>query len=233
MTSRLEHLRYIARKVFRPRTTRIDGFRVEVRPEFPRQMRKGLYKGTYEQAERILVHDMLDPSDRVLEIGTGVGIVALSCAKICGADSVLCYEANPKLAEVIRANMAMNGFDVTLRNRAVAVESGTATFHVGDAVVSSGLRDNGNVAERITVPCDAMADVVQEFRPTAVVMDCEGAEIDLLPAADLGGVRKILLEIHPRSIGREATDGLVRHLEDAGFRCIAREDKGDVLGFVR
>jgi hypothetical protein len=48
-------------------------------------------------------------------------------------------------------------------------------------------------------------------------MDVEGAEIDLLPAAPLDGVTKIIVETHARIVGAPAIRDLDAYLQSQGF----------------
>ena len=97
------------------------------RPRF-QFVRSALFKGTYEDNERRLVRGLLKPGDRVLEIGTGIGLVSLVCAKICGAGNVLSYEANPQLERIIRKNYELNGLTPNLRMRAVTTDGRSVSF---------------------------------------------------------------------------------------------------------
>ena len=45
----------------------------------------------------------------------------------------------------------------------------------------------------------------------------EGADVNLLPSADLSGLRAVILELHLHVVGDAASDGVVAHLRDQGF----------------
>jgi FkbM family methyltransferase len=196
----------------------LDGVRVSTAPDtIPRFVRSALFKETYESHERHLARQLLRPGDRVLEIGTGIGVVSLLCAKICGVDNVLSYEANPILETVIRANYGLNGLTPNLRMRAITVEGEPITFFRSDNIVSSSTKDRGRHAEKMTVESDRFDDVLATHRPDVVIMDVEGAEIELLSSASLTGVEHIVVEIHPHITGEDKIIAMLARLKEIGF----------------
>ena len=220
--SQLKKLQFTARKLFKPVTVSYAGLTFWTgAPSLPSDIRKALYKECHEHLEHQLAAAAISPEDRVLEIGAGVGLVSLVCARICGVDSVLSYEANPKMADIIHRNFELNGMSANLRNKAVAKQSGEIDFYFNDNVVSSSIIDRG-FGKATPVPCDGFFDVIREFSPTTIVMDAEGAETDLLSDIPLDGVSKILLEVHPKIVGQKEIDDLIANLVDKGL--ILRSD---------
>lgn len=196
----------------------LNGIRLNTDPDFvPRAINKALLEKKYESEELELVHASIEANDRVLEIGAGIGFIGIACARICGEDNILSYEPNPAMKPVIEANYALNAMRPNLRNRAVATQSGETDFFFSDAVLSSSLidRQQGNATR---VEADAISDVIGEFQPTAIVMDAEGAEIDLLRACDLENVSTIVVEMHPHVTGNDAVSKLCDYLQGLGFR---------------
>ncbi|MBF9030148.1 FkbM family methyltransferase [Rhodobacterales bacterium HKCCE3408] len=197
---------------------RMDGVRISTdRKTTPKLVRDLIFKDTYEDAERELLARCLRAGDRVLEVGGGIGLIGLVAAKIAGAGRVVSYEANPVLRQIIEANYALNDVSPELRMKAVTTDGAPATFHVSDNVVSSSLRERSEATRAVTVESDALADVLAEVKPDVLVMDVEGAEVDLLPSADLSGLRAIVVELHPHVVGEAATEALVAELTAQGF----------------
>ncbi len=185
--------------------------------DLPESVRSHIFKGGYEAVEAELVSDIVRPGDRVLEVGTGIGFVSILCTKLAGQGRVTSYEANPKLEPTIRANYALNALQPDLRMKAVTVDGTQISFFANDNILSSSLIDRNLSATEITVETDAMADVMAEVQPDVIVMDVEGAETELLPAADLSGVRALIIEVHPHIIGAEAIERMDFALADQGF----------------
>ena len=221
------------RKFRRPRVIRVSGVKLEVdRSRLLPEVVRALYKERYEDREATLVREVLAPGDRVLEIGAGIGFVSVLCAQRCGAGAVLCYEANPDNEALIQRNFALNGLWPQLRCRAMSVSSGERQLFVEPNILSTGFINRGMGVRRV-VKCDAIADVVREFRPNCLVLDVEGAEIDLLPAAPLEGITKIILETHARIVGDDAIRKLDIYMRSQGFTRFAAARKDKVWLYLR
>ncbi|MBN9672056.1 FkbM family methyltransferase [Roseibium aggregatum] len=190
----------------------------------PKDICKFLFDDSYEKPERMLVRQYLDKNDRVLEIGAGIGLVSMVCARIVGEENILSYEPNPRSQKLIAENFALNGMKPRLRGKALALKSGTTTFYFNDNIISSSLIDR-KFGGGTSVECDAFADVLQSFRPNVIVMDIEGAEVELLCSADLAPVGKIFVETHPHVVGEEKIGEMTSRLRTSGFSLIeATED---------
>lgn len=71
-----------------------------------------------------LLEDTLRPGDRVLDVGTGTGILSIAAVKL-GSGPVLALEADARAAATARANLSRNGVAASVRLEAVSVDSGT------------------------------------------------------------------------------------------------------------
>lgn len=211
---------------------RVKGVRVGCgKDEIPKSVRSSLFKGSYEEFECELVETNVRPGDHVLEVGTGIGLVSLLATRIAGEGNVLSYEANPALETVITGNYRRNGWQPNLRMKAVTVDGGPIAFFQNDNIVSSSSIDRKLDQTEISVESDPINAVIAEHAPTVLVMDVEGAEIDLLTRADLSGVRAIIVETHPHIVGAAQTEALVAHLEASGLK--ARELRHKTYLFLR
>lgn len=205
------------RRRLKPDVITIEGLKITTNlGDVTKTIRKALYRETYEAPERRLLKEIVAPGDRVLEVGAGVGLVSLTCARICGAENVLSYEPNPGMRPIIEKNFALNGMTPNLRSKALTTSPGTVDFYFAENIYSSSLYDRG-LGEKTPVPCDAISDVFAEFKPNVIVMDIEGAEVDLLPSCDLSAIDKIIVEMHAHVVGAEKVQDLVSYLEGQGF----------------
>lgn len=200
------------------KTTSLDGLTLICDPaKIHRSVATAIIKGDYELPERELVRAAVRPGDRVVEIGTGVGVVSLLCNRLAGPGNVTSYEANAALEPIIRENFALNGLQPRLRLSAVTVDGAPISFYRNANVVSSSIYDRGLEAEQVTVESEPIDKVLTQEQATVLVMDVEGAEIALLGSADLSGLREIIVELHPHIVGEDVTEAMLDGLRAKGF----------------
>ena len=226
--------------VARRRTIRAYGWEFLRRdPRMTREMRRGLEFQFYEAEEIHLISTHLVPGDRVLELGVGMGVTSLVIAGIVGAENLRLYEIDPGNAALAERNFALNG--VPLRCRLAAVVSGenapaTLEFTSNIDPLRSSAADIrlAGVLSTFSVETCQFETVCKEFSATALVIDIEGSEYDLIMrATDFGGVAKIILEVHPDFIGQEKVDALLARLNREGFNVVDRIKNGTVLALLR
>lgn len=172
-----------------------------------RRMNEGRYEG--EEIKGAL--DVVQPGDRVLELGAGLGVVGAVIAKNAQPDAVLSFEANPNLIPHIRALHRMNGLEEMMEVRHQVVTVGAnqpdhVTFHLRTSFLGSSLIQN---ERRRTTPVEVETvsydTIIKSFRPDVLIMDIEGGELELLRHANLRGIRAIVLEFHPDAYGKPGT----------------------------
>ena len=176
---------YRLRRFFRVRHVSIDGLRlIAYRQDIPKHVSQMLVRGDYELPERRAASQLLRKGDRVLEIGSCVGVVALTAAKIVGAENVLTFEPNPAAAAIARENFASNALPVELINAAVGVDDGTLDLRIAPDswLGASGRRQFDR--RTVATPMRSISRVVA-VRPSVLVIDTEGMEAELLPACPL------------------------------------------------
>ena len=202
-----------------------------------------LERGEYEGRERELLLDVIRPGDRVLEVGTAIGMVSMTAAMAAGAANVLTYEANPYIVADARRNFAHNGLDrihavnAVLKSRAhwTAADKSvdfciSRDFWASRLDASSGAED---IVEVIRVPTLCLEDVIAAHRANFLICDIEGGEVDLLIDADLSGLSTILLETHYWATGKSRASALVRKLVRDGFDIDLGVSGHHVTVFVR
>ncbi|WP_413867543.1 FkbM family methyltransferase [Albidovulum sp.] len=211
-------LRLLMHRLSGRQTTEIDGFTVSCDPAVvPRSVSTALIKGSYEAPERQLVRDAIRPGDRVVEIGTGVGVVSLLCNRLAGPGNVLSFEANAALEPVIRQNFGLNGMTPRLRLKAVTTDGAPIRFFRNANVVSSSIHDRGLDAEVVGVESEPIDRVLAEERASVLVIDVEGAEIGLLACEGVARLREIIVETHSHIVGESATEAMIANLMSRGF----------------
>ncbi len=78
------------------------------------------------------------PGDRVLDFGTGSGVLACAAARL-GAGAVLALDIDPQAVAAARRNVALNGLDGVTVTQAGAPPVGCAPYDVAVANISAGV----------------------------------------------------------------------------------------------
>lgn len=182
-----------------------------------RGIREMIYRGLYEDDEREILERTLRPDDRYLELGAGIGFIASCACRLIGGDRVVVYEANPELAALTEATARRNGFSPTVVNAVLGADDGEADFYVHDDFWTSSLAADAG-GRRVRVPMRSLASELARFRPTYLMIDIEGGEVELLAHDALPDhVRAVCVETHAQAVGREAIQRLVLGLIGQGF----------------
>jgi FkbM family methyltransferase len=216
---------YKIRHQLQPKAMTLSGIKLTTdREDVPKDIQKQLYKKRYESQELTLVRAALTRGDRVLEVGAGIGFIGIACAKICGEKNILSYEPNPAMKSVIEKNYRLNDLMPNLRSKVLDTKPGEVEFFFSEGVLSSSLidRKQGGATH---VEADGISEVISEYKPSAIVMDVEGAEIELLRNCSLDGVSKLVVEMHPHVVGEDKIASLCDYVTDAGLALKTRRGK--------
>ncbi|MEO0746269.1 MAG: FkbM family methyltransferase [Pseudomonadota bacterium] len=199
------------------------GIKVPASP-FLNDMRiRRMGEGKYEGEEIRGALEVIRPGDRVLEMGSGLGVVGAVIAKYAQPEAVLSFEANPNLIPHINALYAMNNLQDRIEVRHQVVMAAPeppehVTFHLRTSFLGSSLIDQAKRrTTAVDVPTTRYDDVVDSFRPDVLIMDIEGGEQDFLRHADLRGIRAVVIEFHPGVYGKSGAHDCKTILQKAGF----------------
>lgn len=208
---------------------RLHGIDVPISPdEVSEIIWSALSDGTYEAKEARWAVKAARPNDRILELGSGIGVITSLLAAIEGTQ-VMAFEANPHtvaLAEkVIRAN---NRNNVELRHGLLtAGPPRDFTFYIReDLWMSSLLEHQGPYLDTIKVHSANIDEFISQSDIDLIVMDIEGAELDLLKGAELPGVERVFLEFHDHLYGLDGIRNLTTAMAKKGFAYDPRGSSG-------
>jgi FkbM family methyltransferase len=219
--------------------TRIGGFDVFVDDDrYAEPIRKALDAGHYEGRERKLVNEFLRPADRVIEVGTAIGVVAMTASAIVGPANVLTFDANPEIVMDAQENFRRNGLHAiashvgVLACRRKFIEKRTAEFYISKDFWASRLNASAtspDIVRSETVPILCLEREIATHDANVLICDIEGGEVQLLTGADLSRLRLIILETHYWAAGEAPTDAMIRDLIMQGFSLHLGASGGHVL----
>lgn len=148
-----------------------------------------------------LLDRVAEPGDRVLEAGAHHGEMMLLLAERIGqSGEMVSFEPVPLNADIVRANIALNGLEdrVTLVEKAVGAATGRARI-----TDESNAQIIGGAEGGVDVDVTSLDDHA-DFRPTLLKIDVEGFEAEVLKGAQsiLRSTPKLHIEVHPNPLRR-------------------------------
>lgn len=221
----------------------IDGLAIAIdRRSYGERICAAIEGGRYELHERELVKRHLECGDRVIDIGTAIGVVAMTAARVVGPDRVLAFDANHEILLDAGENFARNALGAiatrfgALKNKRQFAPGEVVDFIVFDAFWASRLRrpaDDSGATRAIKTPTYCLEDEIAAHRANVLLCDIEGGEVDLFMWADLTGISLIIVETHRQFVGDEATVALVDKIMGDGFHLLPNDRDTNVLVFRR
>ena len=167
-----------------------------------RRLVASLESQEYEVDEERELRHLIQSDEVVLEIGGGCGLVSTYCALREDVKAVFCVEANPLLIPIIAETHRLNGVHVTVYNEVLGPIDGETDFYLHEDFWESA-RTPDDRAQKIRVKMTSFQSRLDEIKPTLVIVDVEGGELDLFDAVNLPlSVKRIFIEIHQNLIGR-------------------------------
>lgn len=211
----------------------VEGIRMRIDPRMSAYQVNKLLCGRHTRHERQLMIHRLEPDDIVMELGGGIGMLAIACAQKIGGDRVHSYEANPTMESLIHDNYALNQVNPHIKMCMLDKKPGSHTFYASEHFARSStykLEAQGETTA-YEIPVESLNDEIHRIQPTVLIMDVQGSEGELLSFADLSTVRKLLVEVHSNILGISRVNELRRNLRKQGF--VETERAGQSFFYVR
>jgi len=188
-------------------------------------------KRIHEPFETQFVVDQIKPGDVVLDIGANIGYYTLQfCRKVGPAGEVYAFEPDPENCNLIRKNLAVNGYaNAKVVEAAVCDVMGTVKlYHNPEQNADHRIFDAGDKRHSFDVPAIQMDSYLSKLsRPINFIkMDIQGAEYRAIL-----GMRELLLknpqavlvtEFEPHSLIKSGADPetYLRLLSSLGFELL-------------
>lgn len=169
-----------------------------------------ILNGTYEREQTALFEQFIRPGATVLDVGAHVGYYTLLSAVLAGPSGrVHAFEPNPQNADFLRRHVAINRLEtVRVEQAAVSERAGTARFDFGTGSGTGHLAVAGALEVRTLRLDEYVAE--HALAPTAIKVDVEGAEMNVLL-----GARETLVRHRPALF--LSTHGAEVHAASLGF----------------
>jgi len=193
----------------------------------------------FERQEAKQLDLILEDNEIVLEIGAGIGFISTILARSDKTKRVVSYEANPDLIPAIQKTVSNNlngkADKHSVRNAILSTDMSrrTTAFYVHRDFWASSLLPLENPLRVEKIPVRSFNGALKEIKPTLIVCDIEGAELNLFTGAQLDGVRKIYLEIHQKKLGGSGVRDLFDVMHQHGFHYDQHHSNGAVILFSR
>ena len=213
-----KRLKKLFRGVHRPQWQQVAGIELPLKhPLITAPIERDIYFGDYERKELDVIERRLEPSDTVMEVGAGIGFLSAYCARVLGDERVFAYEANPALLELVTSVHARNKVRPHVTQALLGEGDGERDFFVEPDYWASSLVRRSPKASCVRIRQIDFNSELRRVRPSFLIVDIEGGEYELLRNADLSGVSKLCIEIHPDVLGNARVSELFGRMIGAGL----------------
>lgn len=214
----------------------VHGLEVPVsQNDVPSAIWSSLIDDSYRANAANLVVKAVEPNDRVLELGTGLGIISSLLAAADGVQ-VWSFEANPEVAtlaeKVIHANNRNNV--VVAPGLPMPGPSREISYYVrAEPWMSSFAAEHGAYVEVHSFASIDVNDLIQRHNINFIVMNIGGAELEFVTHAHLKNIERIFLELHDHLYGLDGIKKITDELMDKGFVYNPRLSDGTGVTYSR
>ena len=214
--------------------TELEGVRLDVE-NLDINIKRNILIKAYEAPEIAVCKKIIEPGEKILEIGGAIGFVGLFCLISLKAETVVSVEPNPMTLKRFRKNYQLNGFTPNIIEAAIADEDKNIQLKTSSEFWTDSILtfSNNSMADLIEVKAMTLASILRATKEqfSTLIIDVEGAETlikwDQLPSS----VGKLVLELHPDMVGHPTAYHVLNEILDRGFQVVDRN--ANVFGLVK
>lgn len=180
----------------------------------------GFFFKTYEINDLFLLKKWLTTHDKTFIIGGGIGVTSV-CSYLMSSNKIIVSEINQKILSILRHNLDYNSVEYELikQNISFNKEKSKNFFFSKNFLETSSTKIEGAVnnekVENISIDI-----ILKSFKSdfNTLVLDCEGYEYDIITNINLlPNVKKIFVELHPKILGEDKMNLLVKTLDKNSY----------------
>lgn len=196
---------------------------------------KFICNNSYEADERVIIKKSLDGTEKVLEVGAGLGFITYSLGSIIKSGEIFSFEANPLLCNLIKENFILNSKDVNIFNGIIKNGStyDVEKFYLAYEFWSSSTVPLDDFQKVIDVPVIDLNNFIMEHSINTLVLDIEGGEIVFFDSFNFDNINKIIIELHPEKVGSLSIGKLISLFGMKGLHLDLMNSGKRVFSFIR
>lgn len=171
----------------------------------------------YEKEEKYFIEKYIRDTDTILELGGNVGVISnLINGKLKIKENHIVFEPNPFLIDFLNKNKILNDSKYFVIQGVISKDK-NIEFYLSKNILSSSTKVISK--NKITPKSYSISEVENKHKThfNVLVMDIEGAEIDLIRDFDLSKFEKLIIEFHPGKTKIEEIDFCKTNLINQGF----------------
>lgn len=155
---------------------------------------------------------------RIVDCGAHCGLSIVYFKRLFPAAHITAVEADPYIFALLQHNIRQRKIrDVTLINKALAIQPGKITFH-REGADAGRIHELAGAIEVLTVPAITLDELLTE-RVELLKIDIEGAESDVICGSSrLHMVDQMMVEYHSFADTPQSLHRLLTKLSESGFR---------------
>lgn len=170
-----------------------------------------LCNGLYETEEIESIKSALQPQDRILDIGCGIGITSLFSARKEPTSIIRSYDANPEVIKLAQMHLKLNQVENCTFNHGVVSEQEKdhLEFFIPEQFWAGSTVNQAN-STPISVPNTNFSKLEAEFKPSVIFLDIEGGEYALILKVNWATLhaRVLVIEFHSHPRAAESLDAV-------------------------